>query len=254
MNGRRVFSGVVRSVDDRIAPAYLREDDRRASTERAMAIPGFSGALMADFGRAQRVPGCDDVHPLARTRGLVILAKGGGSSRHSYRTRYTAGRFRLAGYATLRVDLLTREEQAVYGASMAFDIARVAGRLTSVCEWAAREGLDGAHRTILIGSGDGAAAALATAALRPTRVSAVIARAGRVELATDLLRHVRAPVLLIVGASDRERLRQNGEALRALPRGALLIRVPRASRAFTEPGTLGIVVEQSLKWLERASG
>src|SRR6185503_1209821 len=43
--------------------------------------------------------------------GLVILAHGGGSSRQSYRNRYLAGRLRMAGWSTLRVDLLTEPEQ-----------------------------------------------------------------------------------------------------------------------------------------------
>lgn len=251
MNGRGALSDMLSDIGDRISPSFLRDDGRRASTELPIAISGFSSPLMADFGAAQHVPGSDDTPPYGRARGLVILANGGGSSRHGYRTRYMAGRFRLGGYATLRVDLLTREEQAEEGMSIPFDIARIAGRLTSVCEWASREGLDGAHRTILVGAGTGAAAALATAARRPSRIFAVIARSGRVEMAASLIPHVTAPVLLIVGASDRDTLQRNGEALRALPRGALLVRVPRASQMFAEPGALGAVAEQSLRWLDR---
>jgi pimeloyl-ACP methyl ester carboxylesterase len=159
---------------------------------------------------------------------------------------------RLSGFATLRVDLLTAPEQeAEIGAVVPFDFARIAGRLTSVCEWASRSGLDGAQRTILVGSNTAAAAALMAASRRPGQIRAVIARAGRVELAADAFRHVTAPVLLIVGASDREMLRRNGEALRSLPRGALLIRVPRAGRSFAEPGALGAVAEQAVSWLDR---
>jgi putative phosphoribosyl transferase len=251
MSGRGARSDVLPDVGGRLSSAVLRDDGRRDPTERSIAISGFSAPLMADFGAAQHVPEYDDTPRYARARGLVILANGGGSSRHGYRTRYMAGRFRLGGYATLRVDLLTREEQAEDGMSIPFDIARIAGRLTSVCEWALREGLDGAHRTILVGAGTGAAAALATAARRPSRIFAVIARSGRVEMAGSLIRHVTAPVLLIVGASDRDTLQRNGEALRALPRGAVLIRVPRASQMFAEPGALGAVAEQSLRWLDR---
>ena len=54
--------------------------------------------IAADLGRPD--------HSHREPRGLVILAHGGGSSRQSYRNRYLAGRLRLAGWATLRVDLL----------------------------------------------------------------------------------------------------------------------------------------------------
>jgi len=36
-----------------------------------------------------------------------------------------------------------------------------------------------------------------------------------------------------------------------LPRGALLIRVPRAGHSFAEPGALGAVAEQAVRWLDR---
>jgi len=254
MNGRRVVSDILRDVGERIAPGLLRADGASVSNERSVAIPGCSGALMAEFGRAQHIPGGngEEDHP-AKARGLVILANGGASgSRHSYRNRYLAGRLRLSGFATLRVDLLTAPEQeAEIGASVPCNVARIGGRLTSVCEWASRTGLDGAHRTVLVGSSTAAAAALTAAARRPGQICAVIARAGRVELAADVLRHVTAPVLLIVGATDRETLRRNSEAMGVLPRGALLIRVPRAGHSFAEPGALGAVAEQAVRWLDR---
>lgn len=250
MNGRRVFSEILRDVGDRIAPALLRDDHGRDASEQSIAIPGFGGTLLADFGTAQRVAG--NAAPVEKARGLVILANGGGSSRHSYRNRYLAGRLRLSGYATLRVDLLTgEEEQSDSAHEIRFDVARIAGRLTTVCEWAARTGVDGAHRTILMGSSTAAAAALGTAARRPERVSAVIGRAGRVELAAGLLRHVTAPVLLVVGGADRGTMQRNADAMRSLPRGALLVRVARAGHLFSEPGALGAVAEHSVKWLDR---
>ena len=252
MNGRHVFSDILRDVGDRIARAPTYDDDWRTVRERLIAIPRSGGAIMADFGGPQHIPGVDEPEPTGRARGLVILVNGDGGSRHSYRNRYLAGRLRLSGYATLRVDLSTSDEQRLpIAAPPNCDLPRMTERLTSVCEWVAQKNFDGAHRTILIGAGTGAAAALATAARRPAHLFAVIARAGRVDLATHLLCHVTAPVLLIVGGVDREALRRNSEAMRALPRGALLVRVPRAGHTFTEPGALGAVAEQAVRWMER---
>ncbi|MBD0345406.1 MAG: hypothetical protein ICV63_11420 [Coleofasciculus sp. Co-bin14] len=45
--------------------------------------------------------------------GVVLLADGSGSSRHSPRNRYVAQVLNQAGFATLRLDLLTCDQEAV---------------------------------------------------------------------------------------------------------------------------------------------
>src|SRR5919198_809499 len=59
-----------------------------------------------------------------RARGVVLFAHGSGSGRHSPRNRFVAGQLREAGLATLLVDLLTEDEEAVdqYTAHLRFDI------------------------------------------------------------------------------------------------------------------------------------
>jgi putative phosphoribosyl transferase len=46
-------------------------------------------------------------------RGIVLFAHGSGSSRHSPRNRYVAQLLNQASFATLLVDLLTAEEEAI---------------------------------------------------------------------------------------------------------------------------------------------
>jgi putative phosphoribosyl transferase len=227
----------------------------RSHRERTLEIPVHRGSVPADLG----LPGTMSLTAMRTTdgaRGLAILAHGCGSSRNSYRNRYIAGRLRLSGYATLRVDLLTCEEQRVEGnnSSKRFDVERMAARLANVCDWAASEGIDGAHRIILAGAGTGAAVALSAASRRPGRIFAIAACAGRVDLAADVLPCVDAPVMLIVGEADPETLRVNQAAMRSLPRTARLIRVPRAGHTFDEPGSLGAAAENIVKWLDHLSG
>ncbi|AHG88542.1 phosphoribosyltransferase [Gemmatirosa kalamazoonensis] len=215
-----------------------------------VAPSGASGAtrIAVDGGAIEA-----DVEAPAGARGLVVLAHGGGSSRGSYRNRYVAGRLRLAGFATARVDLLTAEEQAADAATAAerFDVARLARRLVAVCDWAAHEGLPGAHRVALVGASTGAAAALVAATERTACVSAVVSRGGRVDLAGEALWRVCAPTLLLVGGADEPTLRCNGDALPALPRGSCLTVVPGAGHTFEEPGALGAAAEHAVVWLER---
>jgi putative phosphoribosyl transferase len=76
-------------------------------------------------------------------RGLAILAHGAGSGRDSYHIRYIAGRLRLSGYATLRLDLLTPSEYAS-------GVARLSARLAAAREWTRAKGVSGASRMVPI--------------------------------------------------------------------------------------------------------
>jgi putative phosphoribosyl transferase len=251
-HGIRRISPRVLDMSDRLGAALTRASGWASGAERTIGIPAFDTTVVADLG-LPRTATAREMHYAHGVRGLVIVAHGDGSSRNSYRNRYIAGRLRLSGYSTLRVDLLTRDEQLAddKNGSFRFDLGRLATRLASVCEWVEREGVAGAHRTILVGANTGAAAALATAARRPGRIFAVVARGGRVDLARNVLSDVRTPVLLIVGGSDREALRRHTEALERLPRGAVLMKVPRAGHTFDEPGTLGVAAEYIVGWLDR---
>lgn len=238
---RRV-SGIVRDISSRIT-----------DTERTIEIPIREGRVVGDLGTPVDAGFLDTGRVAHESDALAILAHAGGSSRDSYRNRYIAGRLRLSGYATLRVDLLTRDEEraSADGGSLGLDLTRIAARLTEVCDWAVRCGVYGARRAILFGAGTGAAAVLVAAAQRQANTLAVVARGGRVDLAGPALARVRAPVLLIVGDADRELSRANADATRLLPRGTKLVRVPGAGQTFAEPGALGAVAEHSVKWLDR---
>ena len=237
---RRV-SLAVRGINDQF-------DDTDRDRELAVAVSVDGGTLSVDLGLPQAVDGAVSV------RGLAIVAHGGGSSRNSYRNRYVAGRLRVAGYATMRVDLMTADEQAAddANASKRFDVSSIAARLTAVFDWALRERVPGASRTVLVGSSTGAAAALMTAARRPGLIAGVVARAGRVDLAAEAFPHVRAPVLMIVGTADPDTLWKNSDAARRLPVSVSLVRVRGAGHTFAEPGALGAAAEAIVKWMDRA--
>jgi putative phosphoribosyl transferase len=261
LGGRiRRVSWTVRDISERLGAAFGGADARARDHERTIAIPVADGVVAGDLGVP--APGMfRGVSQRSRgVRGLAILANAGGSSRNNFRKRYIAGRLRLGGFATLRLDLLTSEEQraGVDGAPVGHDlereVERLAARLASVCGWVADASIAGAHRTVLVGSGLGAAVALVTAARRPDWIWSVIARAGRVDLAAHASGQVCAPVLLVVGATDRETLTANAHALRKFPRGAQLVTVPHAGHGFEEPGALGAVGEHVIGWLDRLEG
>ena len=185
------------------------------------------------------------------TRGVVLFAHGSGSGRHSPRNRFVAGQQRQAGLATLLIDLLTEEEEAVdqYTAQHRFDIGLLAERLVGVTKWLAQDqrtaGLSVGH----FGASTGAAAALVAAARLPDIVNAVVSRGGRPDLARDWLLAVRAPTLLIVGGDDEPVIDLNEEALARLaaPVKKLVI-VPGATHLFEEPGKLDEVARLAADW------
>ena len=188
----------------------------------------------------------------AGARGVVVFAHGSGSSRFSQRNRHVASSLRARGFATLLVDLLTVEEEAVdlRTAEVRFDIDLLARRVAGVIDW-----LGGASATAglgvgLFGASTGAAAALVAAAERPEVVKAVVSRGGRPDLAGPALPRVQAPTLLIVGGADTLVIDLNQQAFEDLRCERQIVIVPRATHLFEEPGALDQVADLAGHWFE----
>ena len=188
-----------------------------------------------------------------RARGIVLFAHGSGSSRHSPRNRYVARVLDEAKLATLLVDLLTPDEEAVdlRTAHLRFDIRLLAGRLVGVTDWLTQYPDTRELRIGYFGASTGAAAALVAAARRPDAVGAIVSRGGRPDLAGPALARVRAPTLLIVGGNDFEVVELNRRALALLRCEKQLEIVPGATHLFEEPGALEEVARLAREWFER---
>jgi len=185
--------------------------------------------------------------------GVVLFAHGSGSSRHSPRNRHVASILNEANLATLLIDLLTREEEAVDArtAHLRFDIGLLAERLIAATDWLTQYP-DTLHlRVGYFGASTGAAAALVAAAARPDVVDAVVSRGGRPDLAGPVLARVRAPTLLIVGGLDFEVIELNRAAFEQLRCEKQLVIVPGATHLFEEPGTLDEVARFARDWFVR---
>jgi pimeloyl-ACP methyl ester carboxylesterase len=190
----------------------------------------------------------------ANALGVVLFAHGSGSSRHSPRNRFVAQALRQAGLATLLMDLLTIEEEAVdaHTAHLRFDIELLAERLGAATDWLNQAPSTAGLSVGYFGASTGAGAALMAAAKRPDGVSAVVSRGGRPDLAGEALAQVRTPTLLIVGGEDIPVIGMNREALQQLgAREKQLVIVPGASHLFEEPGTLEEVAQLATAWFTR---
>jgi dienelactone hydrolase len=186
----------------------------------------------------------------AAAAGVVLFAHGSGSSRHSPRNRAVAGMPQEAGLATLLMDLLTREEDAVdhYTREHRFNIDLLGDRVTGAIDWLGRQPETRALPIGLFGASTGAAAALRAAAARPERVRAVVSRGGRPDLAGDALSRVQAPTLLIVGAADTQVIQLNELAQGQMRAPVHLALVPGATHLFEEPGTLAAASRLARDW------
>jgi putative phosphoribosyl transferase len=186
-------------------------------------------------------------------RGIVIFAHGSGSSRLSRRNRWVARQLEALNLATLLLDLLTPDEEAVDArtAALRFDIPFLARRLVHVTDLVRDDVVGPGLPLGYFGASTGAAAALIAAAERPAAIRAVVSRGGRPDLAELALRQVRAPTLLIVGGADREVLALNQAALAQLTCPKDLRVVPRATHLFEEAGALEEVARLAGEWFTR---
>jgi putative phosphoribosyl transferase len=187
----------------------------------------------------------------AQAQALGLFAHGSGSSRHSPRNRYVAHVLREAGLATLLIDLLTAEEEAVdvHTAHLRFNIDLLAERLVGATDWLAQNPKTRSFAIGYFGASTGAAAALVAAAQRPEIAQAVVSRGGRPDLAGPALPHVRAPTLLIVGGNDLPVIGLNQQAMAQLgAKENQLVIIPGATHLFEEPGALEEVARLAAEW------
>jgi dienelactone hydrolase len=214
---------------------------RTKETVRAVRIPAGEATLQGDL-----------VIPTG-ARGVVLFAHGSGSSRHSPRNRAVAAELRAGGFATLLMDLLTMDEEAVdvRTGHLRFDIPLLATRLVTATDWLAADADARDFPLGYFGASTGAGAALMAAVDRPRLVHAVVSRGGRPDLAGPVLGRVTAPTLLIVGGHDHPVIQMNREAMAQMRAETAMEIVPGAGHLFEEPGTLDQVAVLAHAWFQR---
>jgi len=182
--------------------------------------------------------------------GIVVFAHGSGSGRFSSRNRLVAQSLNDDGFATLLLDLLTEREEQLDRVSREhrFDIPLLARRVLAAVDWCRSDPRTNSLPIGLFGASTGAAAALVAAGTRPHAIAAVVSRGGRPDLAGDMLEHVLAPTLLIVGGADAVVIDLNQLALERMRCSRRIAIVPGATHLFEEPGALDQVCGLASRW------
>jgi putative phosphoribosyl transferase len=179
---------------------------------------------------------------------IVVFVHGSGSSRHSPRNRWVATHLNQRGFGTLLFDLLTPTEES--DRRRVFDIDLLADRLRSALRYMESSSDTSECAIGLFGASTGAAAALWEASRPDARISAIVSRGGRPDLALDRLEHVRAPSLLIVGGRDEVVLDLNRRAATRLRCEHRISIVPGATHLFEEDGALASVARLAGDWFD----
>lgn len=178
--------------------------------------------------------------------GLIVFVHGSGSSRFSARNNAVADVLNKAGFATLLFDLLRPEEEG--DRSKIFDIGLLTERLIDAIRWIDASAELSRLPLGLFGASTGAAAALCGAARLNKRISAIVSRGGRPDLAGAALAQAEAATLLIVGSNDDLVIHLNEKALAKLKTPKALWIVPNATHLFPEPGALEMVSRFAVEW------
>ena len=216
----------------------MARNDQSAPMTTAVRVVIGGQSLQGDLG----MPG--------QPRGIALFAHGSGSSRHSRRNQYVARALERRGLATLLIDLLTADEEAIddQTAEYRFDIGMLSERLVAIVDWLRRQTATSSLPIGLFGASTGGGAALMAAAARPRDVAAVVSRGGRPDLAAAALSRVMSPTLLIVGGLDTDVIEMNRDARRQMRGEVVLEIVPGATHLFEEAGALERVAELAGDW------
>ncbi len=130
-----------------------------------------------------------------------------------------------------------------------FDIKLLAQRLEGATIWLRQNAATRALAIGYFGASTGAAAALVAAANYAEKISAIVSRGGRPDMAGAALLRVDVPTLLIVGEHDVPVRSLNEAALAQLRDPKQLAIVPQATHLFAEPGALEQVARLAGDWL-----
>ncbi|MBE9205728.1 dienelactone hydrolase family protein [Nostoc sp. LEGE 06077] len=190
----------------------------------------------------------------AGAEGLVLFAHGSASSRYSTRNHYLAHILRQEGkLATLLIDLLTKEEEAIDQRTKHFrsDISFLSDRVVAVTDWLLENPFTRNLKLGYFGADTGASAALLAAATRPMAVKAIVSRSGQTDLVSEAIACVQTPTLLIVGGDDLPIIAMNEDALANIPAfNKQLEIISGATHQFGEPGALEAVARLASQWFK----
>lgn len=211
-------------------PDYiLRHSDLRIQTERA-----WLDALLSH---------APDV------RGLVVICVPHLARLRESREDLAAQVYRDAGFGTLLVSMLTAYEES-RDPDVRYDISRLHHRLEALLVWLDQQPALSGLPLGLLSVSTLASACVRQLANAPTaRVSALVSRAGRIDLAgAEPLRRLTTPLLMLVPGADKDLLAPAEQAFSLVAASKQWQRFDEASASFNEPDVLDASSQLACNW------
>ncbi|MEO0688019.1 MAG: hypothetical protein AAFY76_23920, partial [Cyanobacteria bacterium J06649_11] len=159
-----------------------------------------------------------------------------------------------AGVATVQIDLLTPQEEAIDLRSRhcSSNVQFLAKRLTAATNWLMNYSLTSHLRIGYFGEQSGADAALLAAAENPLAVGSVVSCSGNTCVANQALSGVQTPTLLIVGENDLPSIATNEDTIQQIQASDKELKIiPNASRQFKETGALEEIARLASHWFKQ---
>ena len=187
-----------------------------------------------------------------KAQGVILLANGSGSNRYRSHNRYMTQVLCQAGLATLWIQLLTPQEEAIDRQlrQLHFDIGLLTERVASAIHWLTQNPMTYNLGIGCLGTNTRSTAVLMAAAQYPEIIHAIVSSGGYPHLAGSALSRVQAPTLLIVGENDIPVQEMNQKALKHLHTEKQLEMIPGATHLFEEIGALETMAQLASQWFQ----
>lgn len=182
-------------------------------------------------------------------RGLIIYAVPHLPRLREARESHVCTVLEEAGFGTLMLNLLTSYEEQ-RDADAQYDIALLSQRLEAVCEWIANQPALLDLRLGMIANGTVAASAIRLAGRNPEGFTALVSKAGRIDLAGAApLRQLHTPICVLTPGAETDLLTATARAYELIGGAKTTLSIAQASTGFIEPGTLDAAAQACTQWL-----
>lgn len=194
--------------------------------------------------------------PDNESNGIVIFVHGNRSTCFSPRNEYLANIFHKSKLSTLLVNLLFGTEMESDNSIWKYknNVNLMSKRLYGITEAVSENPATRSFKIGYYSSSLGTAAAVRCASKMPDKISTVVSRSGRVDLAdSHSIRKMRSPILLLVGSKDIPILMASNKFMQKLSKDLTrnIIIIPGAYHDFGEPGKLEQIARIASGWFSK---